>query len=305
MSTPFSYFFQKSKVISPLKHDFTEVLGSIALMPKMLYFYGKMPEKVLIDGVLKRPKSVAIVGARKHTNYGEEVTYRLAESLAREGVVVVSGLAMGIDAVAHRAALDAGGVTVAVLGTAIDEISPRCNIGLAREIIESGGAVLSEYGSGERVFPKTSFLARNRIIAGLADAVIVTEAAERSGSLNTAAHALEQGKDVLVVPGDVTRATSVGCNRLIQQGAMPCLAVEDVRDLLFPARGRKECKRRSLRGDTEVETAILVVLAEGVSDGEKIIAKLGLAVTEFNQTITMLEIKGLVKSLGANNWMLR
>ena len=303
MSTLFAHFFQKINGLSPLEHTFTEKLNTIALMPKMLYFYGKMPENIVINGVSKRPKCVAIVGSRHNSRYGEEVTYKLSYELARRGVVIISGLAIGIDAISHRAALDAGGKTVAILGTAIDNIYPRQNQGLANEILEKGGCIISEYAPGAKTYFKTSFLERNRLISGLADVVIITEAAERSGTLNTATHALEQGRDLLVVPGDITKPLSVGCNRLIRQGAMPLTEIDDVLNLLFPTR-RSE-KPRLIAGDTPTETAILKLLSEGVRDGEDIMAKLKLPVTEFNQIVTLLEIKGLIRGLGANNWVLR
>ena len=296
MSTPFSHFFNKINKITPQGAEYLQGLENIALMPKMLYFRGKIPEN--------RVKTVAIVGSRHNTRYGEEVTYKLAYELAKTGVVVISGLAYGVDSIAHRAALDAGGVTIGVLGTPIDKIYPVRHTSLAREIIESGGTILSEYAPGAEVFPRTSFLERNRIISGLADAVVVTEAAERSGSLNTATHALDQGKDLFVVPGNITSLMSQGCNKLIKAGAMPLTGVEDVLDVLFPAVKKSKKQRRLIMGDTEEEAAILAKIAEGMDDGEDIIASLGIAASMFNQTITMLEIKGVVKSLGANRWML-
>lgn len=261
----------------------------------------------MIDGLTERQKSVAIVGSRRNTKYGEEVAYKMAYELARRGVVIVSGLAYGIDSIGHRAALDAGGLTVAVLGTRITEVYPRAHIGLAKEIIAKGGAVMSEYGPEAEVFPKTSFLERNRLITGLADVVVVVEAAERSGTLNTAMHALEQGKDLLAVPGNITSKLSVGCNRLIQQGALPYTCLDDILDLLFPA-VQKSCKKAGqmlIFGDTPEETAVIKLLAEGVRDGEEIVGRLKMAVNTFNQTMTMLEIKGVVRSLGANEWVLR
>ncbi len=306
MSTLFSHFFDKINDFSPLEHDFTGVLDAIAVKPKRLYFRGKMPENVSNGSSTTRPKCVAIVGTRHNTRYGEEITYKLAYELARRGVVIVSGLAYGIDSIAHRAAVDAGGVTVAVLGTTIDKIYPRAHEGLAREIIEKGGAVMSEYAAGATVYPRTSFLERNRLISGLSDIVVVVEAAERSGSLNTAMHALDQGKELFAVPGDITRPMSQGCNKLIQQGATPYTEVEDVLGLLFPVKKRrKKPDQMLIFGDTEEETQILRALAEGLRDGEEIMTKYGMLVTIFNQTITMLEIKGLVQSLGANKWMLK
>ena len=143
------------------------------------------------------------MGTRKSTKYGSEIAYRLAYEVAKRGAIVVSGLAYGIDSVAHRGALDAGGITVAVLGTPIDKIYPRAHLGLAEKIIETGGVVMSELAPGAKFYPKVSFLERNRLISGLADVVVIPEAAERSGSLNTAAHALEQGREVFAAPGDI------------------------------------------------------------------------------------------------------
>lgn len=306
MSTLFSHFFDKINQISPLDSDFTGVLDAIAVKPKRLYFRGKMPKNVVIGRSTVRPKCVAIVGTRHNTRYGEEVAYKMAYELARRGAVIISGLAYGIDSIAHRAAVDAGGVTVAVLGTTIDKIYPRAHEGLAREIVEKGGAIISEYAPGAEIFPKTSFLERNRLIAGLADVVVVVEAAERSGSLNTAMHALDQGKELFAVPGDITRPMSQGCNKIIRQGAMPYTGVDDILSLLFPAKRRhKNPDQMLIFGDTEEETQIMRALAEGMSEGEEIMERYNMPAATFNQTVTMLEIKGLIRSLGANKWILK
>lgn len=305
MSTPFSHFFTKINQMSPLEHVFTEVLDTIALKPKTLYFYGKMPENVLKNDKKERPKSVAIVGSRHNTRYGEEVAYNLAYKLAKKGVVIVSGLAYGIDSVGHRAALDAGGTTVAILGTPIDQIYPKNHTDLAKEIIAKSGAVISEYAPGAKVYPKTSFLERNRLISGLSDVVVIVEAAARSGTLNTAAHALEQGKDVFAVPGNITNPYSQGCNKLIHQGAFPFTEPDDILRLLFPEDFVKRHKKRvqlKLIGDNDLETAILVALQAGLRSGEDIMRATTLPPEVFNQTVTILEIKGRIRALGANNW---
>lgn len=318
MSTLFSQKLLKNNEIRPQEAGFTEVLESIALTPKRLYFYGKMPENRLKMGTKRtyeRSKSLAIVGTRRPTKYGEEIAYKLAYEAAKRGAVVVSGLAYGIDAVAHRGALDAGGVTVAVLGTPIDEIYPRTHMGLAERIVEAGGCVMSEvpagtqvgeeYGTGVKYHPRTCFLERNRIISGLADVVVIPEAAERSGSLNTAAHALEQGREVFAAPGDIGRPLSRGCNRLIRQGAQPYLEPEDVLNLLPPPRRKRKAGQAELLfGDTETETSLLRILAMGMRDGEEIAEKARVEIQEFNRAMTMLEIKGRVKALGANQWSL-
>ncbi len=305
MSILFSHFYNKINQNSPLENNFTGVLDAIAVKPKMLYFRGKMPENMMDGNLTKRPKSVAIVGTRHYTKYGEEIAYKMAFELAKQGVVIISGLAYGIDSIAHRAALDAGGITVAVLGTPIDQIYPRAHEELAREIVEKGGMIMSEYAAGEKIYPKTSFLARNRLIAGLSDAVVVVEAAERSGSLNTAMHALDQGKELFVVPGDITRPMSAGCNKLLKQGANPYTEPADILDFLLPERKRRRRVQPVIFGDTEEETALLKLMSDGAKNGEEMVKKTGMPAAIFNQTITMLEIKGLIRSLGANQWMLK
>lgn len=313
MSTLFSHFFTKINQISPLDTNFTEVLDGIALKPKTLYFYGKMPENMVKNeksGVLEpaRRKSVAIVGSRRNTRYGAEIAYKLAYELAKHDVVVVSGLAFGIDSIGHQGCLDAGGTTVAVLGTAIDHIYPKAHVPLAAKILESGGAIISEYAPGNDPNTSYSFLERNRIISGLSDIVVVVEAAERSGTLNTAAHALSQGKTVFAVPGNITSYCSKGCNNLIKQGAIPYAEPDDVLRELFPEeyakKRQKSVKIDGLKGDSLEETAILRAIASGISNGSEIAEKMSLAPEVFNQTITLLEIKSRVRSLGANHWAL-
>ena len=311
----------KINQISPQESDFTEVLSTIALTPKTLYYYGTLPGKVPFlkfpggeedTSKQMRPKTVAIVGARKNTGYGQEIAYKAAYDLAQAGVVIVSGLAYGIDSIAHRAALDAGGKTVAILGTPIERVYPAEHKGLALEISENGGAVMSEYnmesGGGHGEKGGLRFLYRNRLIAGLADAVLIVEASERSGSLNTANHALEQGKDVLAVPGNVDLANSEGCNNLIASGAMIYRNVGDIFEVLFPGfEARKQTQRQiaaSFKG-SPAEKSIIEQIAIGVSDGEEIMLRTGMDAAIYNRSISMLEIRGVVKPLGANRWMLR
>ena len=332
MSTLFTNFFEKINQISPLEHDFTEVLEAIALKPKTLYFRGKLPENMVKKPQNKteqtrteRPKTVAIVGSRHNTRYGEEVAYKLAYELAKKGVIIVSGLAYGIDSIGHRGCLAVGGTTVAVLGNPIDKIHPHAHTPLAREIIEKNGAIISEYPphtaeykdtplspgefydeKGKRSLEyKTSFLYRNRLISGLSDIVVVVEAAEKSGSLNTATHALEQGKTVFAVPGNITNPYSQGCNKLIKQGALPYTEPKDILELLFPEdyiKQRKKLKQQNLIGDTDVETLILTALASGLRSGEEIMQATNLPPEIFNQTVTLLEIKGRLRPLGLNHW---
>lgn len=248
-----------------------------------------------------RLPTVAIVGTRKPTPYGREVTERFATDLAKRGIVIVSGLALGVDSIAHQAALNAGGLTLAVLGNGLPEITPRSHKQLAEHIIKSGGAIISEYEPDTPAYP-TNFLERNRIVSGLADAVIITEAAAKSGTLNTAAHAMEQGKSIFVVPGNITSPLSAGCNRLISQGAMPLLSATDVLEVIAPEKLRPQTALAL--GSTPQEVAILQALQSGMRDGEEIQRKTKQTASEFNVALTMLEINGAIKPLGANQWTL-
>ena len=313
MSTLFTDSFVKINQISPLEHDFTEVLESIALTPKTLYFRGKLPQNMSKNGKITRPKVVAIVGSRHNTKYGEEVAYRLAYELARHGVIVISGLAYGIDSIGHRGCLAGGGTTIAVLGTPIDKIYPSRHEALAREIIEKGGAIISEYGpstdgaTASNIDYRLSFLYRNRLISGLSDTVVVVEAAERSGTLNTAAHALSQGRDVFAVPGNITSPYSRGCNKLIREGAFPYTSPDDVLYSLFPEeyiKNRKHLHKNNLIGDNDVESMILQALANGFISGDEIMKSTSLPPEVFGSAVSLLEIKGRISALGANNWAL-
>jgi len=245
--------------------------------------------------------SVAIVGTRKPTPYGREVTYRLAYELASRGVVIISGLAIGTDGIAHEAALDAGGTTIAVLPTPLDAIHPRTHHKLAEDIVNRGGALLSEYGPGDDVY-KVNFVARNRIVAGLSDAVLITEAAARSGTLITANFALQQGKPVLVVPGNITSTMSAGCNNLLKVGATP---VTDVSDILHELNLRDTAQTELPFGNDREEDTLLKLMSDGVREGELLHQKSGLSAATYSQTMTMLEIEGKIKALGANQWTLR
>lgn len=245
---------------------------------------------------------MAIVGTRKPTAYGKEVTQQLASELAKRGVVIISGLALGVDGIAHQAALEAGGTTIAILGNGLPKIYPSSHRQLAERIVVSGGAILSEYAPNTPSYP-SQFLERNRIISGLADAVIITEAASRSGTLNTAGHALDQGKEIFVVPGNITSPLSAGCNALLKQGASPVTGPDDILEVIAPELLHPQAILAL--GNNPAETAIITALQSGVRDGEALQQKTKLAPHDFSQTLTMLEIAGVVRSLGGNQWTLR
>lgn len=284
----------KINKISPDENDFTKILTSVNPKPQALYYIGTLPNK--------RQPTITIVGTRKPTKYGQEVTHRLAYELARRGVTIVSGLALGIDGIAHRAALEAGGTTLAVLANGLSQITPRTHRQLGIDILAAGGAILSEY-EPEVAPAKFRFLERNRLVSGLSDGVLITEAAARSGTLSTAARALEQGKDVFVVPGNITSPLSAGCNQLIRSGAIPVTRVEDILEVIMPHEIENQVKL-SL-GDNEAQATLIELLQSGIRDGEELQQRSGLEASVFSTELTMLEINGIVRALGSNQWTLR
>jgi DNA processing protein len=249
--------------------------------PARLYLRGGPPEQ------LERP-AVAIVGARSCSAYGAQVARELARELAAAGVAVVSGLARGIDGEAHRGALAAGGLTVAVLGCGIDRDYPRSHAELARRIAESG-VIISEYAPGVEPAP-WRFPARNRIIAGLSLATVIVEARTRSGALISADFALELGREVFAVPGEITSALSAGSNDLLRQGAAPLLSADDVLEALGierappPASGPLSAAARVVRA----------TLADGARDADGLSRTTGLPSAQLAATLVELELAGLV-----------
>lgn len=279
---------------TPDKHNYLKPLTNIAKVPKYVYFTGTLPEE--------RQTTVAIVGTRKPSLYGKEVAHTLSYNLAKKGVVIVSGLALGIDSIAHKAALEANGTTVAVLANSVDKIYPRTNQDLGSKILASGGAILSEYEPPTEA-RNYQFLARNRIVSGLSDAVIVIEAAVRSGTLATVTYALEQGKEVFVVPGNITSPLSAGCNALLKQGAHVVTCAEDVLEIIAPE--LLEAQSLLPLGSTPLESAIIALLQAGTRDGDELQRASLATVGEFSQALTMMEINGTVRGLGGNQWTLR
>jgi len=269
-----------------------ERLQRIASPPKQLFVSGQLDELLALP-------MVGIVGSRKVSPYGRSVTTRLAGELAGQGIVIVSGLAFGVDSIAHQAALDAGGRTIAVLPSPLETIYPASHRQLAANILKQGGALISEYPAGTESF-RGNFVARNRIISGLSNALLVTEAAEKSGSLHTARFALEQGKDVLAVPGNINSPTSVGTNNLLRAGAGVATCADDI---LYALKLSPE-QLKPVKAASEPEQIILDLIAAGTADGDKLAQDSQLEIALFNQTLTMLEITGKIRPLGANQWAL-
>ncbi|MEX2014874.1 MAG: DNA-processing protein DprA, partial [Candidatus Saccharimonadales bacterium] len=218
-----------------------------------------------------------------------------------KNVVIVSGLALGIDSISHKAALDKSGQTIAVLPGGLKQIYPATHRSLAKRITEQNGLLISEYDDSFRP-RRESFIQRNRIIAALSDALLITEAAEKSGTMHTANFALELGKPVLAVPGNINSPMSMGTNNLIKSGAVLVTNEQDI----YEALGIKETelKQEVFLGDTNEETVLISILRSGVNSGEEIHLQSELPIDVFQQTLTMLEIKGVVRPLGNNCWQL-
>lgn len=273
---------------------YPEILREIHSPPNPLFYRGEKP-----SNWLNKPK-VAVVGSRKMTSYGKAVTQKIVGDLARVGVVIVSGLAYGIDATAHQAALDAGGITVAVLPTPVQQIYPAAHANLAQRIIEHDGALLSEYPE-EYPGYKINFISRNRIVSGLADILLITEAALKSGSLHTARFALEQGKTVMAVPGSILGTSSEGCNNLIKSGAIPVTSSDDIFFALKiqPAKAKQS---KNFQG-TAKERQILGLIIDGCSAQEELALVSGFDGPAISSTLTSLELGGYIRPAGAGNWL--
>jgi DNA processing protein len=261
---------------------FPALLRAIYDPPRRLYLRGRRP------GLLQGP-CVAIVGARSCSAYGSQVARWLGRELAAAGLVVVSGLARGVDGEAHRGALEAGGTTLAVLGCGIDRDYPRSHAELAARIA-ADGLIVSEYPPGVEPAP-WRFPARNRIVAGLARAVVVIEARERSGALITADFALEEGREVLAVPGEITSSLSAGSNALLRLGATPLLSPDDVLEAVGIERAPPPSP--AVQG---IESTVLETLRAGAATAEEITAATGIEAARVSGALVSLELDGFARS---------
>ena len=276
------------QVLTWMDEAYPQRLKEIEQPPPVLYLRGELtPEDSW---------AVAIVGTRRITPYGRQVTEEIASFLAANGITVVSGLARGVDALAHSASLKAGGRTLAVLGSGVDKIYPPENRALAEKIFEHG-AVLSDYAPGTP--PESSnFPPRNRIISGLSMAVVVIEAGETSGALITAEFAAEQGREIFAVPGNILAPQSKGTNKLIQQGAIPLLNASDIMQTLnLTLVGQHKAARKALPAD-EVEAKLLDTMGEEPLHIDEIRNQTGLPVEKVSATLVMMELKGMVRQVG-------
>ena len=259
-------------------------LQEIGDPPKSLYIQGEFPDEEM--------KFLMVVGSRKHSTYGKMVCEKLVEKLAGYPIVIVSGMALGIDAIAHESAIRAGLKTIAIPGSGLDKkvLYPKSNFNLSKKILESGGCLLSEF---EPDFKATnwSFIKRNRIGAGLSDAVLLIEAEEKSGTLTSARFAIDYNREVMVIPGNINSPTSKGTNNLLRDGATPVLKSKDILEAL--GLSAKEEKEVSVNLPEE-ESLVYEILTEPKSK-EEICDKLDKNIKDINVLVSMLELRGLVK----------
>lgn len=265
--------------------DFPARLREIPDPPRQLYCTGNVS--------LLKERSIGVVGARKNTVYGKNVALMIGRRLAECGVTVTSGLALGIDGYSHEGALEADGKVIGVLGSGIDHMTPQRNRGLMMRGLENGGLVVSEYAP-EVAASKASFPARNRIISGLSEALVVVEAGLDSGSLITAKHASDQGRTVYAVPGNINSQTSIGCNLLIRDGAVPLIIIDDlIRDIGAMPKAT-DAVNNCLDADEQKIFDVVRELCGATM--EEIIRGTGFSPGLANSLVTVMEIKGVVES---------
>lgn len=281
------------RVYTIFEKEYPKNLKYIFDPPPVLYVKGELLEEDAL--------AVGIVGSRKASDYGLKTAHRIAERLAEAGIVIVSGMALGIDSAAHRGALTAKGRTIAVFGCGLKYIYPTVNLRLSRDI-QKNGALISEYPFDTEAFP-AQFPARNRIISGLSLGVIVVEAGEKSGSLITADFALEQGREVFAVPGNITSPNSKGTNELIKYGAKLVSRIEDITEELNIEVIYKENSNNNnnkILDISEEEALIMRFLSRKSGDKDDITSATGLQTGKAMAALTMLEIKGLVQQIDGN-----
>ncbi len=275
------------KVITILDDEYPEKLRCIYDAPFVIYIKGKAAFHLPL---------ISIVGSRKASPYGKWAAYQFAKELSKWGIGVISGLALGVDAVSHKSVLENDGYTIGVLGCGVDQVYPASNASIMKEMINVG-CIISEYSLGTPPL-KHHFPARNRIISGLSDGVIVIEAAEKSGALITVDFALEQGKEVYALPGNINQLQSKGTNKLIRDGAKILLSIDDVlEDLESKYTIRTQFKRETKQELSQLEDKIYTIIKQGQIPIDLLVYKSGLKIQELSSILTVLEIKGFISQL--------
>lgn len=278
-----------SSILELAKKDFPPLLGEITDAPKKLYYVGQLPN-------WQNYKFLAVVGSRKYSQYGRDACQKLIEGLRGYSIIIVSGLALGIDSIAHESALRAGLKTIAIPGSGLDRnvLYPASHVGLADRIVKAGGLLLSEFEPSLKAAPYT-FPQRNRIMAGISHAILVIEAEEISGTLITSKLATDYNRDVLTVPASIFSETSAGPHMLLKLGATPIRRSEDILEALHLE--TKENLYDASYKNTDLsdnEKMILELLASPLPK-EELIEKLNMPISELNSILSMMEIKGLIK----------
>jgi len=268
--------------------EFPKALLEIPQPPKTLYMRGTMPPDDFVY--------LAVVGSRKYTSYGRDICEKLIKGLKGYPIVIVSGLALGIDSIAHRAALSAGLITLAMPGSGLDPsaLYPRNNVNLADEIVENGGCMISEFPPKMKSELYT-FPQRNRLMAGISRATLVIEAAEKSGTLITARMALDYNRDVLVVPGSVFSSTSTGTNKLIRQGATPITSSNELLEALGFETEKEELTEKEKYADCGTDEMKIINLLHEPMERDDLIRESGLDIATANALLSIMEIKELIK----------
>ncbi len=291
-------------IMSKIKNKGIKILTwDDADYPRRLKEINQPPPVLFVSGSINVEDdwAVAVVGTRRVTPYGRQVASEIARYLAQNGVTVVSGLARGVDAIAHQSALQAGGRTIAVLGNGVDIVYPPEHTRLAQEI-KHQGALVSDYAVGTPP-DGVNFPPRNRIISGLSLATVVVEAGETSGALITAEFAVEQGRDVFAVPGSILTPQSEGTNKLIEQGARPLLKMSEILDVLKLEQIPEKQQARKSNPLNPVEKRVLDNLSHEPLHVDEICALSGLPIHEVSATLTMMELKGLVSQVGGMHYV--
>jgi DNA processing protein len=284
---------QGIKILTWQDEAYPQRLKEIDQPPPVLYIRGEyLPDDLF---------AVAIVGTRRVTPYGRQITEELASFLAANGLTVISGLARGVDAIAHQATLKAGGRTLGILGSGVDKIYPPEHRALAEQMMERG-AIISDYAPGTP--PEASnFPPRNRIISGLSLAVVVVEAGETSGALITAEFAAEQGREVFAVPGSILAPQSKGTNKLIQNGALPLLSVNDLMQALDITRVGEHKAIRKIMPSDAIEAKLLTVLTSEPLHVDEIRNQADLPIEKVSASLALMELKGMVRQVGGMNYV--
>jgi DNA processing protein len=284
-------------------HHITVLTWDDPAYPRRMKEIDQPPPVIYLRGVLREEDqwAVSIVGTRRITAYGRQATQELAGTLSRNGITIVSGLARGIDAIAHQAALEANGRTLAVLGCGVDLIYPPEHLRLASQVMEHG-ALISDYPPGTQP-EAANFPPRNRIISALSQAVVVVEAGEKSGALITAAFAAEQGRQVFAVPGNIYAPQSKGTNRLIKEGAHIVLDAQDVLEVLNLAQVSEYRAARAVLPADATEARLYGLLGREPLHVDEIRALAGLPIEQVSSTLTLMELKGMVRQVGSMRYI--